>query len=491
MSPSDRNSSQSSPLLSQDLTPRTAAGFQQQGTVDWTAVAGGTVGFSVDVLSRLSKAGVEALTIYSAMAIFSNVKLGRLGESRLDQALRKIDAFPSVNKALWFGFGVKHVIRSMQESAEGLAFLGICACLTKEFSTVLSAKIIRELFLLYNPPAEPTPALRQWTALVEACEGLLAPTEFGLVLHGLTKLCLRDDLLNLHGCAPPRDIAVILKEVFDVSTGRLDRPFLAGGPDCAWIAAVGHWLLDLRVEIQDQDGHVLYRPGSTQSGTAPDAQLIITYSSSESLQIVRKHYVVSSGRTFIYSSTNRDDDLLSHGRVEWSTCLVDTFGSPMRPLLGGQAVTTGACLGSAARILWAIMSDEKVALDHTQRRGVRMWAPPTSSSSYGRGFHLRSRHLLPELGQNPHLLQTMESTLGESYLNATQRYCQSINSLRQLCSCDLCDWEQNQAVEEKDRPFCLVLLVETICNIVRIMSACSMQQGLEIQPSRSGLEKIY
>lgn len=495
MSPSDANSSQSAPLLSQDLQPSTTAGFQQQGTVDWIAVANGTVGFSIDVLSRLSKAGVEALTVYAARAIFSNVRLGQLGEIRLEQALNKIDAFPSVNRVLWFGFGVKHIIRSMQESAEGLACLGISACLTEEFSTVLAAKIMRELFLLYNPPAELTPALRQWTALVEASEGLLAPTEFGLVLHGLTKFCLRDGRLNLRGSAPPRDIAVILKGVFDVSTGLLDRLFLTGGPDCAWVAAVSHWLLDLRVEVQDHDGTVLYRPGSTQNQTSPDAQIIITYSqgSSESVQIVRKRYVIPNGRIFIYDHTNRDDDLLSHGRVEWGTCLVDTFGSPMQLLLGGQAVTTGACLGSAARIFWAIMSDEKGpgVLDHTQRRGVRMWAPPTPSSSYGRGFYLLARRLLPELGQNPTLLQTMESTLGGSYLDAAQRYCQSINSLRQLCSCDLCDPGKNQAVEEQNRPLCLILLVETIFNIVRIMSVCCMQKGLEMRPSRSGLEKVY
>ncbi|KAM0426049.1 hypothetical protein ACHAPT_008680 [Fusarium lateritium] len=493
MPSSDLNSSQSAPLLSQDLQPGTAVGFQQQGTVDWIAVANGTVGFSVDVLSRLSKAGVEALTIYAARAIFSNVRLGKLGEIRLQQAMKKMDAFPSVSKVLWFGFGVKHIIRSMQDSAEGLACLGLCACLTEEYSTVVAAKVIRELFLLYNPPAEVTPALRQWTSLVETSEGLLAPTEFGLVLHGLARLCLRDGLLNLRGCAPPRDIAVVLKGIFDVSTGLLDRLFLTGGPDCAWVAAVAHWLLDLRVEVQDQDGTILYRPGGTQNQPSLDAQIVITYSqgSSESVQIVRRHYVVPNGRIFLFRLADREDDLLSHGRVDWSTCLVDTFGGPMQRLLGGLAVTTGACLGSAARILWAVMSDEKGVWDHSQKREMRMNAPPTSSSSYGRGFYLLSRRLLPELGQNPILLRTMESTLSLSYLDAAQQYSQSISSLSQICPCDLCDRDKNQAVEEKDRPLCLILLVETICNLVRIMSVCCMQQGLEIRPSRSGIETIY
>lgn len=485
----NHNPGQAAPLLSQDLQPNTAVGFQQQGTVDWVAVANVTVGFSVDVLSRLSKAGVEALAVYAARAIFSNVRLGELGEMRLYQAMKKVDAFPSVSKVLWFGFGVNHITRSMRESSEGLACLGICACLTEEFSTIIAAKVMRELFLLYDPRAEITPSLRQWSSLVEASEGLLAATEFGLVLHGLTRLCLRDGLLNLRGCAPPRDIAVILKGVFDVSTGRTDRIFLTGGPDCAWVAAVADWLLNLRVEVQDRDGTVLYRPDGTRNEPSADAQVIINYSpaSSEALQVTRRHYVVPSGRPFL-RRLEYEDDMLSHGRVEWSTYLVDTFGSPMQRLLGGLAVTTGACLGSVARISLALMSDEKDVLDHGQKRAARIDAPPASS---GRGFYLLARHLLPELGKTPILLRTMESTLDESFLDAAQRYSQSISSLRKLCQCDLCDRDKNRDVEEEDRSLCLILLVETICNLVRIMSVCCMQRGLEIRPARNGIEKIY
>ncbi|CVL07389.1 uncharacterized protein FMAN_16245 [Fusarium mangiferae] len=158
--PSVSRPNQSAPLLSQDAQPGSAVGFQQQGTVDWISMANGTVGFSVDVLSRLSKAGVEALTIYAARAIFTNIRLGEVGERRLNDVLEAAKAFPSISNILWFGFGVKHTIRSMQESSEGLACLGICASLTEQYSTVIAAKVLRELFLLYSPPADLTPTLR-------------------------------------------------------------------------------------------------------------------------------------------------------------------------------------------------------------------------------------------------------------------------------------------------------------------------------------------
>ncbi|KAF5586976.1 hypothetical protein FPANT_7084 [Fusarium pseudoanthophilum] len=99
------SSDQSAPLMSQGGQPGTAVGFQQQGTVDWTSVLSGGVTFSVDVLSRLSEAGVEAFTLHAAMSILSNVKLGLNGEIRLLEAIDKLIAFPSFGKVLWFGSG--------------------------------------------------------------------------------------------------------------------------------------------------------------------------------------------------------------------------------------------------------------------------------------------------------------------------------------------------------------------------------------------------
>ncbi|KAF5709785.1 hypothetical protein FGLOB1_5771 [Fusarium globosum] len=490
MASSRADSGQSAPLLSRDLQLSTAVGFQQQGTVDWTKVLSGSVAFSVDVLSRLSKAGIEAFTIYAARAIFSNVKIGPNGELRLHRALDKISAFPSFGKALWFGFGVRHIIWSMQESTEGLNCLGICACLTEGFSTTVAARIIRELFLLYDPPAELTPALRQWIALVESSGGLLASSEFGLVLHGLTKLCLADGQRNLRGPGSPKDIALVLKEVFEVSAGRLDRLFLSGGADCAWIATVAHWLLDLRVEVQHQDGTVIYRPDGARTEVSLDAQVIITYhegDSRELLRVDRKHHIIPNGNMLI--NHHQPQDVMSYGRLSWESCLVDTFGGPMRLLLGPQARSTGACLGSAARIFLAAMRDGEGHMEFLAKRDPRTSFPPVSESSYGRGFYLLARRLLPELGQNPVLHQTMEAALNKGYLDAAQLFSLSFTSLRQLCSCKIC--RPDEGDEKEDTTFCLLALIQTICTLVRAMSSICMQDELDVRPTRSGLENLY
>lgn len=488
MSLSRGNARQSVPVTqpsTQDI------GFQQQGSVDWTAVASGTVSFSVKVLSQLSKAGVEALTICAARAMFRDVRLGNNGELRLQRALKNLSAFPSIDKVLWFGFGVRHIIWHMQESAEGLACLAICSSLTESYTTAAAAKVMKELFLVYNPPSELTPALSQWQALVEACEGILAPTEFGLVLHGLIKLFPRDGLSDMRACAPPRDVATVLRKLFQVSAGHIDRLYLSGGADCAWIAAVAHWLLDLRVEILDQDGTTIYRPDGTRSQLFPDAQVIVAYTQGADephvpLQVLQKRYVIPSGHKLLVGHPSEEDYTLSYGRVSWDTCLVDTFGSQMELLLGSQARTAGACLGSAARILSAVMSEPM----STPEPNLRSFKPPVSSSAYGRGFYLLARRQFAELDQTTPLVQKMETALHQSYLEAAQQLSQSFTKLGRLCLCRDCDSNAGISVTE-DHPVCLIILVQTICILVRIMSVCYMQQDLDVHPTRCGIENIY
>ena len=118
-------------MASHQDNSQSVVSFQQQGTVDWTSVTGGSVTFPIDVLSRLSKAGVEAFTLVAAQTIFSDAKLGRQGEVRMNKAIDSLSAFPSFGKLLWFGFGIKHIVRSMQDSAEGLACVAVCASLTE------------------------------------------------------------------------------------------------------------------------------------------------------------------------------------------------------------------------------------------------------------------------------------------------------------------------------------------------------------------------
>jgi hypothetical protein len=249
-------------------------------------------------------------------------------------------------------FGVKHIIRSISESQQGIACIGICACMTEEFNASTAAKILRELCALYNPPEELNSSLRQWRALVEACEGAVSRSNFRLILSELARMCLLDSHRNLRSSSAPENIAKVLKGLFDVSNGVIERLHISGGADCAWLAAVAHWLLGLRVTVEDQSGNIIYRPGNFKPTTAQDSQVIIHYGTakSETSSLIRRVFVVPSGQLLVSELFFPDEDLLAHGRLDWSTCLRDAFGSKMKLLLTSYASHAGACLGSAARI---------------------------------------------------------------------------------------------------------------------------------------------
>ena len=471
------------------------SGFPQQGQVDWTALGKTTIEFTVNTIARISKAGVEALTIYAAGSIFHQVKLDALGEQRMNDAIKHVRAFASYNNALWFGFGVKHIIRSLSESSQGLALIGICACMTEEFSAGTSAKILRELFILYNPPSELSPSLRQWLALVEACEGTVARTNFGLISSELARICLFDGRSNIRTSAAPEDIAKVLKGLFDVSNGTTEGVYIRGEADCAWLAAVAHWLLGLSVAIQDHQGNIAFRTSTLKANTRQTPQVVIQYGTSETETsvLVQRSYIVPSGRLLLLNSHTPEEDVVAHGRVDWATCLCDTFGKPMKRLLSAFGPQSGACIGAVARIYEHLTCDvESTAL----LRDVRQtWVRSAATGSYGRGFRLVAQANFPELCNSPSLWSTMESILEKSPEAAVAELRVSITSIRKLCECTTCSGNsvaQNELNEsEQPETFCLVFLLVTICSLIQLLSHVVFPKDLPLNPTRTGIERIY
>jgi hypothetical protein len=58
--------------------------FQQQGTVDWTSLTKNTVSASIDVLSRISAAGIDPYTIVVSRAVGGRLVWSSLGRKRFD-----------------------------------------------------------------------------------------------------------------------------------------------------------------------------------------------------------------------------------------------------------------------------------------------------------------------------------------------------------------------------------------------------------------------
>ena len=145
--------------------------FAQQGTVDWTMLSGSTVNFTVEVLARLSKAGVELITVAVGQAMFTGFNLDPDGQKRFSDALSRLKAFSSYGSVLWFGFGVKHIVRTLSETEQGATCAAICACLSLSYNNFFCSKVLKSLADQQRAPNSLMPSLSQWAALVNICSG--------------------------------------------------------------------------------------------------------------------------------------------------------------------------------------------------------------------------------------------------------------------------------------------------------------------------------
>ncbi|KAL1967566.1 hypothetical protein VTN77DRAFT_3081 [Rasamsonia byssochlamydoides] len=64
--------------------------FSQQGTIDWTQLSRSTFTLSLEVLSRLSRAGVEPLTVATGQLIYSPFPLPPDAQQRLSTAIGRL-----------------------------------------------------------------------------------------------------------------------------------------------------------------------------------------------------------------------------------------------------------------------------------------------------------------------------------------------------------------------------------------------------------------
>jgi hypothetical protein len=470
-------------------------GLQQQGSLDWIRLAEISVDLTVDTMSRLSQAGVDALTLFAAQLVFSEFNLSEFGERRVQGAVDYLQCFPSYSSILWFGFGVRSIVRKLAESTAGLACIGIIACLSEGYSTVDAARISRALFADVTEnraPGHLTPPLNQWTRLVEACEGVLSTTNFGVTVHEIIRLNGQSNPLEIRCKSEPSAIAKALKAVAKVSNGSLEQVRIIGGMDCAWIAAVAHWLLDISVEARNASGDIIYRPGSVQKPSTTGPQVLIQFvdPSSVGLELVSQCYVVPDGAplfTFTFSDVG---GAFSNGRVPWISILHASFGRSVDVFLQRGAVTHfGTALGCAARVFNALLCDDNDLPDGAFYKYRQDWSF-ISPSSHGVGFASTVRKRLSEISQSEMVMDALERSVTKSFQEAVSDYEQAIGSIRTICGCVVCEGRAgSEGIASKKRVYCATLLVQVITRLVLLVASIDMPRN--ILPVVSGIELLY
>ncbi|MCJ1404786.1 hypothetical protein MMC11_008012 [Xylographa trunciseda] len=456
----------------------------QQGSVDWVALSNTTVSFSVEMLSRFAKAGVDVLTISMAQALFSQFNLPAEGQLRLQESLSKLKAFSSFGNLIWFGIGVKHIVRSLAETEQGACCTAICACLSVCYKTDFSARVLKEFCDSSNIPRSLTPALSQWATLVDVCAGSVEASGFPHLVEGFSRLFSspKQGHYAFQAVTSPQAFAAALVEIARLSRGNLRSITIRGGVDCACLAAIAEWLFALRIEIRDDlTGFFLYKSGK-EGVEAPQVIFLIlsgiTPKQDQIITTTNRVCNVTPGKLEL--NANVKQLYFSNGRSSWSDILHNTFGTTFDNLMDQN------CLVSFAQILCFALQPRIQINDSFSN--LDPWGASTTVKG-SEGLHILLHFATRQLPELTKLNDVPLYKLGYNTLDVgTPR-----SRLRDECGCRYCKLRysdhETEASFENVSLLCLCRCAATICEFLWILSWLDLDDT--ITPSSTGLLMLY
>ena len=126
--------------------------FAQQETIDWVSLGQTQFSASIAVLGRLAAAGVEPLTVAIGQAICSSIPLGIYGEKSLAEAMSRLRACSSFGNVIWFGVGVRHILRVLVQISQGAFLVALCSGLSEGHNMSTSAPVLYEMAKRFRSP---------------------------------------------------------------------------------------------------------------------------------------------------------------------------------------------------------------------------------------------------------------------------------------------------------------------------------------------------
>ena len=121
-------------------------------------------------------------------------------------------------------------------------------------------------------PDEYEPSHSQFLALIKASAGVVSGSDFSQCLDTMlgnqlwrqpsgsryTQYVVREIEDGVLEASNAKDIANNLYGLFKVSRGEANLLLITGGSECAFISAVVHWLLNIKVIVRNSDGRVIF-----------------------------------------------------------------------------------------------------------------------------------------------------------------------------------------------------------------------------------------
>ena len=478
---------------SQDLAPA-QGNFSQQGSLDWVALSGSSVRFTVDVLGRFMAAGVQPFTIMVGQEVARNVALAESGQRNMQDALNRLASYRGLGDVLWFGFGIRSLARTLGATVEGRSLLALCAALGECFHEDFAASVLHHMVLAYNPPSGFVPSLNEWQKLVKACTGILAQTKFPILVDSFMRLvpsrrrlqealesCRCGYLLEKE-CPLPNDVATTLLALGMLVQNKYTSITIDGGVGASWIAAMGEWMYNLKITITDSEDKVIYET----TAAVPRPQLLVRLGGkaggsmaapSKALTLASKTFHLRD-KLGIMKVLSIQDSPLYGGRLSWHECLREVYGYGFSELMRVPNIT-GAAFGCAARIFSGIIGFEKPGVDRYQAVQHKNYF----TESGGRGFIRHSAALFPELKP---IAQISYDQLALSFKDAQVTYIRALFDIRRNCNCDICT---GSGLRTSPDSICLLPVFESIVIICQILSGIVLADNLGVR--RCGLEWIY
>ena len=452
--------------------------FTQQGSVDWITLAQTTISFPMSVLARLAAADIAPHTVVVGQRISSIFVLSTRGTERLTDALNRLPSCSSIGNAIWFGFGIKHIVREIAQTAPGVTLLTLCGTLAELHPPMGCASIMMKLAEVCGAPAEQRPSPQQWINMVEASSGILRPTTFGCIAGQFMAFSPRLD----EKAGDAEGVARALHALALLSSNDLESITLVGDQACGWIAAFGYFFLGLDVEIRTEDDTLCYRSVADDG----HVRVFVVYDGAESspragnqVQVSRKAYRIETIDGLL--GLGNFDFFAMSGSVPWEKCITEVFGTPAVRLLEEAREEFGNLIGCAARIFQGLTQAEPSR--YFQRGDFQTWFGFQTGQS-GLGFAESALSWFPELAV---LRDHIRLDQGDSVDDAVEAYAETASKIAALCSCDRC--QRGVLKFFGHGPYCLALLAETIVFLAWNLSG--MKLDADLKPYRTGLRCMY
>lgn len=452
--------------------------FPQQGQVDWVAASRTTVSFSLEILKRISDADIDAYTLVVAQNIMRQFHMPVIGQQRVQDAIKQLRSTSSFGDVIWFGFGVKHLVRSLSQSDDGMACLALFGSLTEVFSPEVSALVAYELSkLLY--PGEKLPAVSQWQRMLAVCSGILATSNFPLIAEHFLGLAGNRRAVASNLATMPRrvmgdigDFAQALHAICLITRDAEQRSVtIVGGPSCGFLAAFAYWFLALEVEIRYIDSsEVLYA-----SKLDCEPHIIILYDKAIgqgqglAAQISERTYMVRQVDGGLFTRVDDRHVLYYGGRVQSDRAIRSAFGDQGHKLLTGPNLFI--MLGKAARILRLMKARERSTLFIQNPTGLEYLDAALA--------------LFPELSDSIDLARRV--AMEDSLVSSVRIYKETLEGLKRDCSCDECSRRNTGSRDVID---CLGVLAEVLISAVWDLQNINVF-GETINPSLRGFQHYY